>query len=91
MERLILATAGAADLIQPMDKVSQRKRRNLATGGVANLIQLTTGRVNQWWDEQLRRRFSSNHHPRKPITTLQAPSIDRLDGQLIIPCREIPK
>jgi hypothetical protein len=47
MERLILATAGAADLIQPMDKVRQRRRRNLATRGVANLIQLMTGQANE--------------------------------------------
>ena len=43
MERLILATTGAADLIQPMDKVRQTKRRNLATWRVANLIRLTNG------------------------------------------------
>jgi hypothetical protein len=28
-----------------MDKARQRKRRNLATGGVANLIHFTVGRV----------------------------------------------
>ena len=31
-------------LIHPMDKVRQRKRRNLATGIVANLIQSPTER-----------------------------------------------
>jgi hypothetical protein len=46
MESLILATAGAADLIQPMDKVRQRRRRNLATRGVAKLIQLTMGQTH---------------------------------------------
>jgi hypothetical protein len=43
MERLILATAGAADLIQLMDKVRRMRRRNLATGGVANLMRLRIG------------------------------------------------
>ena len=29
--------------------------------------------------------FTSNQHPRKPITTFQAPSIDRLHGHLGLP------
>jgi hypothetical protein len=33
----------------------------------------------------LRRRFASNHYPRKPITTFQAPSVDRLHGHLDLP------
>jgi hypothetical protein len=48
MERLILATARAADSIQPMDKVRQRRRRNLAIRGVAKLIQLTMGQTHGW-------------------------------------------
>jgi hypothetical protein len=51
MERLNLATAGAADLIQPMDKLRQRKRRNLATGGVANLIHFMSGNLVPFADE----------------------------------------
>src|SRR5262249_51967365 len=38
-------------LIQPMDKVRQRKRRNLATGGSANLIQSTTEKTERVSDK----------------------------------------
>ena len=48
MSRRNLATAGAADLIQPMDKIRQTKRRNLDTGDVANLIQLTTDELTSF-------------------------------------------
>ena len=39
----ILLQLGGAELIQIMDKGGERMRRNLATGGVADLIQLTNG------------------------------------------------
>jgi hypothetical protein len=50
----------------------------LATVGVANLIQLTTGRVNECWMSSFAQRFSANQHPCKPITAVPATSIGRL-------------
>src|SRR5215475_11888466 len=81
MERLILATAGAADLIQSVENVSQKEASHFCYRGVANLIELT-GRANEHWNVVglVSLTFSSNHNARKPITTLQAPSIDRLHG-----------
>ena len=47
---------------------------------VANLCRLTTGRTNEVRNVAglVALTLSSNQYPRKPITTFQAPSIDRL-------------
>jgi hypothetical protein len=39
--------SGSSRFNSTHDKVRRMRRRNLATGGVANLIQLTTGRANE--------------------------------------------
>jgi len=79
MERLILATAGAADLIQSVENVSQKEASHFCYKGVANLIELT-GRANEHWNVVglVSLTFSSNQHPRRPITAFQAPPTDCL-------------
>ena len=68
--------------------LAKKEGKRNVHGGVANLIQLTMGQANEF----LERRglscvdvFAANQHPRKPITTFQAPSVDRLGEHLHLP------
>src|SRR5262245_36044838 len=79
MERLILATAGAADLIQSVENVSQKEASHFCYREVANLIELT-GRANEHCNFVgfVSLTFSSNQHQRRPITAFEAPPTDCL-------------